>query len=158
MKFDFDIPVFGDKSFRGPCPSESAEQVTFFARLRREYPDTYGLIAIHPRNEGARHHAQTMRQKSEGMTPGAADIVIPGRPAFVCELKRRDHTKSKWQDGQIKYLEAAKKAGALACIALGCDSAWEAFNRWLQMQERCQDNTPQTTWRLEVIKKSKSKR
>jgi len=136
MKFNDNIPVYGDKSFRGECPSESAEQVTFFSRLRREYPDTWGLIAIHPRNEGVRHHAQTMRQKSEGMTPGAADIVIPGAPAFVCELKRRDHTKSRWQDGQVEYLEAAQKAGAFVCVALGCDAAWQASVEWIEKKER----------------------
>lgn len=118
------------------CPSESLEQITFFARLRREYPDTYGLIAIHPRNEGKRSHAQVMIQKSEGMTPGAADIVIPGAPAFVCELKRRDHTKSQWQDGQIEYLEASKKAGAFVCVALGCDAAWLAFQEWAQLIDK----------------------
>lgn len=112
------------------CPPESAEQVTFFARLRREYPDSYGLIAIHPRNEGKRHHAQVMLQKSEGMAAGAADIIIPGSPTFVCELKRRDPTKSRWQDGQLEYLEAAHKAGAFVCVAFGCDGAWEAFKQW----------------------------
>jgi hypothetical protein len=112
------------------CPPESAEQVTFFARLRREYPDSYGLIAIHPRNEGKRHHAQVMQQKSEGMTAGASDIIIPGCPAFVCELKRKDPTKSRWQDGQLEYLEAAHKAGAFVCVAFGCDGAWQAFKQW----------------------------
>jgi len=126
------LPVYGNMEFRGQCPPESAEQVTFFARLRREYPDSYGLIAIHPRNEGKRHYAQVMTQKSEGMTPGAADIIIPGRPAFVCELKRCDHTKSAWQDGQVEYLEACRGAGAFACVALGHEAAWEAFLAWVR--------------------------
>ena len=77
-----------------------------------------------------------MMQKSEGMTPGAADIVIPGSPAFVCELKRKDHTKSQWQDGQIEYLEASKKAGAFVCVALGCDAAWLAFQEWAQLIDK----------------------
>ena len=128
--------MYGSMDYRDSrCPSEALEQVTFFAKLRREYPDSYGLTAIHPRNEGKRSHAQTMIQKSEGMTPGAADIVIPGCPAFVCELKRRDHTKSRWQDGQVEYLEAAQKAGAFVCVALGCDAAWEAFGEWIKKIE-----------------------
>jgi hypothetical protein len=65
------------------------------------------------------------------MSTGATDIVIPGRPAFVCELKRRDHTQSKIADEQLRYLRAAKDAGAYTCIALGCDAAWEAFQDWL---------------------------
>lgn len=70
-------------------------------------------------------------EKSEGMTTGAADIIIPGAPAFVCELKRRDHTKSAISDEQLAYLEAAKEAGAWVCIALGADAAWEAFHEYL---------------------------
>lgn len=127
MKFPPDIPVYGDASFRGECPSENLEQVTFFARIRRKYPDTWGVLAIHPRNEGERSFRQAAHQSAEGMTAGASDIVVPGSPSFVCELKRRDHTKSKITDEQIKYLRAAKAMGAFACIALGVDAAEQAF-------------------------------
>ncbi|MCK9506085.1 MAG: hypothetical protein M0Q95_18130 [Porticoccaceae bacterium] len=131
MIFPSFLNVFGDTAWRGKCPPESAEQITFFNWLRLQYPKSYGLIAIHPRNEGKRTHQQTQRQKAEGMTPGAADVVVPGCPAFVCELKRRDHTASKWQDGQIDYLEAAQGAGAFVCVALGWVAAKEAFETWL---------------------------
>lgn len=136
MKFPTDIEVYGDQAFRGDCPSESMEQVTFFNRLRRQYPDTWGLIALHPRNEGVRTHYQAMKEKSEGMTKGAADVVIVGAPAFVCEIKRQNHTKSQWQDGQQEFLHAAKKAGAFTCIALGADAAWRAFHAYLEQTER----------------------
>ena len=126
---DCPVPVYGDQSFRGKCPSESVEQVTFFNRIRKV--PIWGRIALHPRNEGKRHYRQVSKEKSEGMTEGAADIIIPGCPAFVCELKRRDHTQSEWQDGQIEYLRAAQKAGAFVCVALGADAATEAFEKWL---------------------------
>jgi hypothetical protein len=73
------VLIFGDTGFRGECPKEDLEQVTFFARLRREYPETWGMIAIHPRNEGLKVRGQigsVARHKAEGMTPGAADIVL----------------------------------------------------------------------------------
>ncbi len=105
--------------------------MTFFARLRRAFPDSYGLLALHPRNEGKRTHLQAAKEKSEGMVTGATDIVIPGRPAFVCELKRRDHTLSRLAPEQMAYLRAANAAGAYACIALGVDAAWEAFLDWV---------------------------
>ena len=89
-------------------------------------------MAIHPRNEGKRTHLQAAKEKSEGMATGATDIVIPGRPAFVCELKRRDHTKSKLADEQLAYLRAAAASGAYACIALGVDAAWDALNDWIE--------------------------
>ena len=130
MKFPNWLNVYGDISFRGDCPSETAEAVTFFAKIRREYPDSYGLIATHIRNEGKRTFHQTIRQQSEGMTKGAPDIIIPGNPTFICELKRQDHTKSKFQDGQLEYLEAAQNAGAFVCVALGYKAAYEAFIYW----------------------------
>ena len=131
-----DLPflVYGDTGFRGKCPVESLEQITFFRRVRDAYPDTYGLTALHPRNEGQKTGGQfgaLSRHKAEGMTVGASDIIIPGRVTFVCELKRRDRTMCAWQDGQIEYLTAAHNAGAFACVAFGCDAAWGAFQEWL---------------------------
>lgn len=135
MKLDnLSFPIYGDTGFRGACPQETVEQISFFSRLRRKYPDSYGLIAIHPRNEGLRQGGQfsaVIKHSAEGMALGAADIVIPGVRTFLCEMKRRDHTKSRWQDGQITYLTAAHNAGAFACVALGAQGAWEAFEAWL---------------------------
>lgn len=131
---DCPVPIYGDQSFRGPCPVESLEQITFFNRLRREHPVTWGALALHPRNEQLLRNGQfsaLSRHKAEGMTPGAADIIIPARVAFVCELKRRDHTKSAWQAGQVEYLTAASAAGAFACLALGADAAWSALQDWI---------------------------
>jgi hypothetical protein len=127
MKFPSWLKVYGDTSYRGECPSETLEAITFFAQLRREYPDTYGLIATHIRNEGKRSWEQVARQKAEGMTKGAPDIIIPMSRTFVCEMKRRDHTKSKWQPMQLEYLKSAHDAGAFVCVALGYDAAYSAF-------------------------------
>lgn len=133
------FPVYGDTSFRGKCPTEALEMVTFFARLRREYPATWGALAIHPRNEGLKERGQfasVQRHAAEGMIKGAADIIIPGRPTFVCELKRKDHTQSSWQEGQVEYLTAAHEAGAFACVALGHEAAWMAVRLWIGGQAR----------------------
>ena len=91
---------------------------------------SYGKIALHIRNEGKRTYGQTRWQQAEGMTSGAADIIIPGSTTFVCELKRRDHTKSKFQKGQLEYLESCQNQGAFVCVALGWEGAWEAFRHW----------------------------
>jgi len=136
MKFPPNVPVYGNQSFRGKCPSEAAEQVTFFSRIRRLYPETWGKIAFHPRNEGKRHHMQISKEKSEGMVKGTPDIIIPGKKTFVCEIKRRDHTKSTWQDGQEEYLLTAQACGAFVCIALGVDAAMEAFDAYQEETTR----------------------
>jgi len=128
------FPVYGDTEFRGKCPKEDQEQIAFFGELRRLYPDTWGALAIHPRNEQLLKGGQFSRvakHRAEGMTKGASDIVIPARVSFVCELKRQDHTLSTWQAGQVEYLTAAHDAGAFACVALGWRGAWEAFEAWL---------------------------
>lgn len=135
MNLNHPFPVFGDTDFRGKCPKESTEQITFFNNLRTEYPDTWGRLALHPRNEGqlrGGQHRGIIRHKAEGMTPGASDVIIPARVAFVCEIKRQDHTQSKWQPGQIEYLTAAHDARAFACVALGWQGAWEAFREWIE--------------------------
>ena len=72
------------------------------------------------------------------MVTGAVDIIIPGRPAFVCELKRRDHTKSVWQKGQLNYLRIAQELGSFACVALGADAAEEAFGKYLDGQAKAE--------------------
>lgn len=125
--------VYGDVSFRGDCPQEDMEQITVFNWLRSTYPDCLGLIALHPRNEGLlvkSQHAGMIKKKAEGMAKGAADIIIPGAITFVCELKRKDHTKSKWQDGQIEYLTACHLSGAFVCVALGHLAAIDAVRAW----------------------------
>jgi hypothetical protein len=131
MKFPTGIDVYGDKNFRGKCATESLEQITFFARLRRQYPKSWGAIAFHPRNEGYRTATKVKIEKAEGMVTGTPDIIIPGNPTFVCELKRRDHTKSTLASEQKDYLYAAKEAGGFVCIALGHKAAEEAFRQYL---------------------------
>lgn len=132
MKFPQWLKVYGDVGFRGDCPSETLEAITFFAHIRKQHPQTYGLIATHIRNEGKRNWQQVARQKAEGMTKGAPDIIIPMARTFVCELKRQDHTKSKWQEGQLEYLKTAHDTGAFVCVALGYDAAYKAFLDSLQ--------------------------
>jgi len=124
------LRLFGDPSFRGNCPTENADQVTLFAVIRRQWPKTWGKLAFHPRNEGKRTIGQAMWQKAEGLTEGTVDLIIPAGRTLVLELKRKDHTKSKWQPGQVEYLEAAQDAGAFACLALGWEAAFEAVRAW----------------------------
>lgn len=131
MKFPDWLPVYGSTDYRNKkCPVESAEQITFFNVLRRDYPKL-GIIAVHPRNEGKRTMQQAMRQKAEGMTSGASDIIIPGNPSFVCELKRKDHTLCSWEVEQLTYLETARNNGSFVCVALGYEAALEALIEWI---------------------------
>lgn len=132
MKFNDEIPTFGDKSFRGDCSLEGSAQKSFVSYVRAKHSKTYGAIIVHNRNEGKRSFQQAARFKADGMTKGASDILIPAGVSFVCEMKRADHTKSQWKGGQQEYLLAAKDCGAFSCLALGLDGAIEAFEYWLE--------------------------
>lgn len=123
--------AYGDQSFRGKCISEDAVHIAFVAWIRHNYPDMASLL-IHPKNEGKRTHQQVAMDKKMGsITSGASDIIIPGAPSFVCELKRDDHTKSHWQPGQEDYLNLSASNGCYSCIAFGLSAAKEAFTEWL---------------------------
>ena len=134
MKIPQDIKVFGDMSFRGDCAKEDLELITFFNQLRIKYPKL-AKVAIHPDNEGLvfgtgfNNHT---RQKAKGaIRNGAADIIICGCPTFVCEMKRKDHTKSRWQDGQLDFLQTSQGLGAFVCVALGYVAALKAVDDWI---------------------------
>lgn len=134
MKIPDWLQTYGDTSYRGDCPKEDAELMTFFNELNRLHPQL-ATIAIHPDNEGlvlGSGHHHHIKQKAKGaIKKGAADIVICGNPTFVCEMKRQDHTKSRWQDGQLEFLEYSLKNGAFVCIALGYESALQAVKDYL---------------------------
>ena len=134
MKIPDWLQTYGDTSYRGDCALEDAELMTFFNELKRLYPDL-ARIAIHPDNEGlviGTGHLHHAKQKAKGaINKGAADIVIVGNPTFVCELKRKDHTKSRWQDGQLEFLEASQKQGAFVCVALGYEAALNAVKDYI---------------------------
>lgn len=135
MKFPKWLKVYGDKDFRDKkCPKEAVEQITLFAELRKNYPEI-GAIAIHVRNEGKRTWEQAAMHKAEGMITGACDIIIPGNPSLVMELKRRDHTISKWQPGQLEYLESSRAVGSRVCVALGWEAGLRAILEWWEITD-----------------------
>ena len=132
MRFPKWISVFGSQDYRGECPQELAEQITFFQWLQRAHPELH-RIAVHPRNEGKRSYQQARMQRLEGaLNAGAPDVMIPVAPALLIEIKRKDHTKSRWQPAQLEYLKAAHDQGAFVCVALGHEAAKEAVQCYLK--------------------------
>lgn len=116
---------------KDPCPSEKVEMASFFNRLRREHPQL-GAIALHIRNEGKRTAMQHSAMVGEGgFVKGASDVVIPGNPAFVMEMKSRAKT-AKVSKEQVAYLESCAAQGAFTCVALGAVAAWDALEEWLR--------------------------
>ena len=50
------IKVYGDTAFRGDCPKETPEQISFLCLLKSEFPE-FAKIAVHIKNEGKRNQA-----------------------------------------------------------------------------------------------------
>lgn len=133
MKFPPWLTVYGDQSFRGNCPKEESDQVSLFSWLQWQHPKLYA-IAIHPKMSGKLTWQQIAHNKKIGaLKDGVPDIIIPGCPGLCLELKRRDHTKSHWQDGQQEYLLNSKNHGAIVCVALGFDAACHAIEDYIKI-------------------------
>lgn len=131
------VSIYGDTTFRGKCPTESFEQVSFFNWIRTTYPDSYGRLAVHIRNEDGRASGrQVNRMKLEGLTKGAPDIIIPGCPSLLIELKRKDPTQSSISKEQIEYLRTAEHEGSMVVLALGAEAARQAVMAWEKVVDR----------------------
>lgn len=132
MKFPSWLHVAGDVTFRGECPIEDVEHVTFFNQLRIQLPELHA-IAVHPKNEAKRTGKDFYKAKQDklrgALNTGASDVVIPCTPAIVIELKRLDHTQSHWQPGQQEYLLQCHKLGSNVCVALGWEAAINFIKR-----------------------------
>ena len=129
------IPLYGDPDWRGKCPLEAAEAVSFFCQLRAEFPEL-AKVATHIRNEGKRTKRQGYQHQQEGMNTGASDVIIPVCPPIVMEMKQRDHTESEISNKQIKYLIAAAGLGAFTGVALGAAGAMEMVRAWVAKHGR----------------------
>lgn len=130
MKFPEWLKVFGDTKFRGDCPLEIADQITAIGMIREHHPKLFDVL-IHPKNEGVRTARQAaIERQAGGLNKGASDLVFPCSPALVIEIKRQDHTKSRWEGGQIKYLKSCHEQGAFVCVALGWQGVMTAIEAW----------------------------
>ena len=115
----------------GKQPSEAAEMTTFFNQLQKRYPEIHAL-ALHVRNEGKRDHKDTNIMKMQGgFIKGAPDIVIMGKPTFLCEMKSKS-TKAVVSKDQLKFLENADKRGCFSCVAYGWEAAIQAVEDWMK--------------------------
>lgn len=124
------IRLYGDTSYRGECPLENAELITFIHHMNIHYND---IPVLHIKNEGKRTYRQSVFERAIGaLHTGACDIIIPGSPGFCLEIKRQDHTKSNITDDQINFLLNSNNMGAFVCVALGHKAAIDAFLDWKQ--------------------------
>jgi len=120
------IKIFGNKNFRGICPSEHVEQRNFFQILKIKYPKLH-KIAMHIKNEGNRTYGQFLYDAKQGLNVGCCDIIIPCVPSICIEMKRIDQLKSKTTQLQIEYIQNVIEQGGFGCFCLGADAGLEAI-------------------------------
>jgi hypothetical protein len=132
MKISSEIKVYGDLTHRDTkCPKEDSESQTLVNQIRKRYPH---LLFMHVKNEGKKTKAQADFDRSMGMLSGASDFLFLGSPAMCLELKRKDHTLSKWQPKQEQFLINAQEQGCFACVCFGWEAGMEAVEEWLKIK------------------------
>ncbi|AUR92543.1 hypothetical protein NVP1173O_67 [Vibrio phage 1.173.O._10N.261.55.A11] len=139
------IEIYGDLGYRGDCPLEDSDLASFFAWVRYNYPQYESLI-FHCETEfnptSASSYAYHTKSKAKGRLDGIADIVcLPvssGAPAFLCELKRLDISKSlaskkrkEHFETQLLLLSSQKSFGNIPIVALGLEATKTAFKEYI---------------------------
>lgn len=140
------VEIVGDVNYRGECKAEDADLASFFAWVRYEYPILRHFI-FHAETEfnptSATSYTYHAKSKAKGRLDGIADIIcLPisnGAPAFLCELKRCDISKSlaskkrkQHFENQLMLLSSQKSASNVAIVALGFDAAKAAFIEYVE--------------------------
>lgn len=115
-------------------PSESMEQITFFNQLRKNYPEL-SKIAIHIKNEGKKSIGEAMKDKAEGLVSGAPDIMIPGSPTLMIEMKKQSKS-ARVSQNQKDYMNNAVKNGAMCFVCYGWEMAWVALEKWIRKRKQ----------------------
>ena len=139
------IKIYGDVKFRGDCPLEDSCLASFFAWVRYQYPQ-YANLIFHPETEmpvnGGSSFAYHAKSKAKGRVDNLPDVIcLPistGAPAFCCELKRRDISKSLQSKSrkehfnkQLLILRSHFEHGAVVSVALGFDNLKKSFEEYV---------------------------
>lgn len=132
-----------------PILSEHQEQVGFVTEIHFVHRNDLTFIpelfysvpnGMWAAGKGNEKFALIAKYKSEGLNPGIADVHYDQPRGeytkFVCEMKRSDRRGEK--DGglspeQIRYLNAAKKAGTFVCVCYTADDAIDKFNYYMRL-------------------------
>lgn len=118
-----------DSGYRGDCPKEETDQISYGLWMQHRFPD---VLWFHVPNEtGTRSGPQFVEKRRRmGVRSGVSDNVILTRginhKCGLIELKRRDKTKSKVSKSQNQVLEEAIAEGHFGAVAYGLDEIKKA--------------------------------
>lgn len=105
---------------------EHVEQVSFFYRLKHDWPEIYDHAFAVP-NGGFRKKGERFRLQAEGQKSAVPDVLIPRRfgdyVGLALEFKRADGKPSDLRQDQRDALARFRYQGWYADVAFGCDAA-----------------------------------
>lgn len=110
-----------DDGYRGDCPHEDTDLIGYWMWMECRFPDA---LWFHSPNETRKPTPQYLEsRRRKGVLPGVSDVVIltPGLKwhKATIEVKRHDTSLSKWQPGQIPFLNRSAKSGSFSAVAGG---------------------------------------
>lgn len=118
-----------DGGYRGDCPKEETDQISYGLWMQHRFPD---VLWFHVPNEtGTKSGPQFVEKRRRmGVRSGVSDNVILthgiNHKCGLIELKRRDKTKSKVSKSQNQVLEGAIEEGHFGAIAYGLEEIKKA--------------------------------
>lgn len=118
-----------DSGYRGDCPKEETDQISYGLWMQHRFPD---VLWFHVPNEtGTRSGPQFVEKRRRmGVRSGVSDNVILthgiNHKCALIELKRRDKTKSKVSKSQTDVLEEAIVECHFGAIAYGLEEIKKA--------------------------------
>lgn len=118
-----------DSGYRGDCPKEETDQISYGLWMQHRFPN---VLWFHVPNEtGTKSGPQFVEKRRRmGVRSGVSDNVILTRginhKCALIELKRRDKTKSKVSKSQTDVLEEAIVEGHFGAIAYGLEEIKKA--------------------------------
>lgn len=124
---DESVFIFTD-GYKGSCPHEDTDLIEYWMWMRHKLPD---VLWFHSPNETKKPTPQYLEsRRRKGVLSGVSDVVIvsPGDRwgCATIELKRRDMSLSKWQPGQIPFLNSSAAAGSFSALAGGAEQLKKA--------------------------------
>lgn len=118
-----------DSGYRGDCPKEETDQISYGLWMQYRFPD---VLWFHVPNEtGTRSGPQFIEKRRRmGVRSGVSDNVILthgiNHKCALIELKRCDKTKSKVSKSQTDVLEEAIAEGHFGAISYGLEEIKKA--------------------------------
>lgn len=117
-----------DDGYRGACTFEDTDLIAYWMWMQHKFPS---VLWFHTPNETKKPTPQYLEsRRRKGVLDGVSDIVIltPGVNwhKAIIEAKRRDSSLSKWQKGQIPFLNKGADDGAFAAVACGLEQLKKA--------------------------------